>query len=217
VVPKKASSKARASGAAKTAKASAKVAKKASRKAAAKAPPKAAKKTTKQAKAKKAKKTAAKTSRQKKKPPLTRRELEAFRQMLLEKRRALIGDMTGIQAETIGVGRTSKSGELSNMPTHPADVGSDNYEHEFSLGLLQSERSLLNEIDEALQRIDAGSFGICLGTGQAIRKSRLTARPWAKYCIEYARMIEKGMVRPGSEGPGESSANEEELEEDSAD
>ena len=137
---------------------------------------------------------------------------------LLEKRRALVGDMSGIRAETIGIGRKSNSGELSNMPTHPADIGSDNYEHEFSLGLLQSERSLLNEIDEALQRIDDGTFGVCLGTGQPIRKSRLTARPWAKYCIEHARMIEKGMVRPSSEGPGESSADdEEELEEDSAD
>ena len=211
-MPKKASSTERASGAGKTAKASAKVAKKTSRKAAGKAQPKAAKKSAKQTKApKKAQMAAGKTSRRKRKPALTRKELEAFRQMLLEKRRALVGDMSGIRAETIGIGRKSKSGELSNMPTHPADVGSDNYEHEFPLGLLQSERSLLNEIDEALQRIDDGTFGVCLGTGQPIRKSRLTARPWAKYCIEHARMIEKGMVRPDSE----SSADEVELERDS--
>ena len=80
------------------------------------------------------------------------------------------------------------------MPTHPADIGTDNYEQEFTLGLLESERSLLLEIEEALERIDKGIFGICLGTGQPIRLARLRARPWAKYSIEYARQIEQGLV-----------------------
>ena len=128
------------------------------------------------------------------KSPLTRAQLKAFRRLLLEKRRELVGDMTGIEAEALGADRQEVKGDISD---HPADAGTDNFEQEFSLGLLQSERVLLAEIDEALERIENRTFGICLGTGKPIAKARLKARPWAKYGIEYARMVEKGLVRPG--------------------
>ncbi len=132
-----------------------------------------------------------------KKSPLTKAELDEFRKLLIAKRRDLLGDMSGIESGTLRTNRQDGSGDLSNMPTHPADIGSDNFEHEFTLGLLESERTLMQEINEALERIDDGVFGICLGTGQAIGVARLRARPWAKYCIEYARLMEKGLVRPG--------------------
>ncbi len=134
-----------------------------------------------------------------KKSPLSKAELKEFRQMLLEKRRALLGDMTRMEAEAVRTNRQEGTGDLSKIPTHDADVGTDNFEQEFTLGLLESERTLLAEINEALERIDKGTYGICLGTGLAIGKARLKARPWAKYCIEYARMIEKGLVRHGQE------------------
>ena len=130
------------------------------------------------------------------KNPLTKAQLNRFRQMLLEKRRSIIGDMNGIEAEALSAGQNG-SRDLSNMPTHPADIGTDNFEHEFTLGLLQSERALIAEIDEALERVNNGTYGICEGTRQPIGLARLTARPWAKYCIEYARKLEKGLVRPG--------------------
>lgn len=116
--------------------------------------------------------------------------------MLLEKRRTLVGDLSGIESEALRRNRQDGSGDLSNMPTHPADVGSDNYEQEFTLGLLESERIMLTEIDEALERITEGTYGVCLGTGEPIGLPRLRARPWAKYGIEYARLLEKGLVRP---------------------
>ncbi|MFC1763645.1 TraR/DksA family transcriptional regulator, partial [Planctomycetota bacterium] len=59
-----------------------------------------------------------------------------------------------------------------------------------------SERRLLQEIDEALGRITEGSYGICMGTGKPIRLARLEAQPWACYCVEYARMLEEGLVVP---------------------
>lgn len=134
-----------------------------------------------------------------KKSPLTKTELKEFRQMLLAKRRALLGDMTHMEAEALRTNRQEGTGDLSKIPTHDADVGTDNFEQEFTLGLLESERVLLGELNEALERIDKGTYGICLGTGLAIGKARLKARPWAKYCIEYARLIEKGLVRRGQE------------------
>ena len=128
------------------------------------------------------------------KSPLSKAELEEYRLMLLDKRKALLGDMSGMQAEAFRANRQDRSGDLSNIPIHPADIGSDNYEQEFTLGLLESERTMLREIDEALDRVGAGTYGICMGTGKPINKPRLRARPWAKFCIEYARLIEKGLV-----------------------
>lgn len=144
------------------------------------------------------------------KSPLSKAELEEFRQMLIAKRRALVGDMTNMEAEALRTNRQEGTGDLSKIPTHDADVGTDNFEQEFTLGLLESERVLLNDINDALERIEKGIYGICEGTGLAIGKSRLKARPWARYCIEYARMIEKGLVPRGREGE----QSEEEVAED---
>jgi len=133
------------------------------------------------------------------KSPLTAQQLRQFRKMLLEKRHDLIGDMNDVEAGALGVNRQEGSGDLSNMPTHPADIGTDSYEQEFSLGLLESERVLLGDINDALERIDRRSYGVCLGTGKPIARARLNARPWAKYGIEYARLIEKGLAVPPDE------------------
>lgn len=155
-------------------------------------------------------KVASKAAAPKVKSPLTKADLEEFRKMLMEKRRALLGDMSGIEAEAFRTNRQERSGDLSNIPIHPADIGSDNYEQEFTLGLLESERTLLTEINDALDRMDEGTYGICLGTGNPIDKARLKARPWAKYCIEYARLIEKGLVRPNEENEDEDEDSAEE-------
>jgi len=144
-----------------------------------------------------AKKKAATKSRGRKvkvKSRLKKSQLKEFRQMLLEKRRELVGDMD-IEAGSMRTNRQEGSGDLSNMPTHPADIGTDSYEHEFTLGLLESERVLLEKINAALERIDNGTYGICLGTGKPISLARLRARPWARYCIEFTRQLEKGLVQ----------------------
>jgi RNA polymerase-binding transcription factor DksA len=80
-----------------------------------------------------------------------------------------------------------------------ADLGTDNYEQEFALGLMDSERQLLREIDDALGRVEEGAYGICEGTGKSIPKARLEAQPWARYGVEYARMIEQGLVEEEEE------------------
>ena len=203
VAKKSKSSKSGSTPAKRAAKKTVKKAKK--KKIAAKTAKKTTKRTAKKTVKKAAKKAAAKATtssapeKVKLKSPLRKAQLEKFRQMLLEKRRTLLGDMSGIEAETIGTNRKGGATDLSNMPTHPADLGTDNYEHEFSLGLLESERALLSEIDEALERINDRTFGVCPGTGKPIGLARLQARPWSRYCIDYARMVEKGLVRPADE------------------
>jgi RNA polymerase-binding transcription factor DksA len=84
-----------------------------------------------------------------------------------------------------------------------ADVGTDNFEQEFTLGLIESERQFLRDIQEALIRVDEGTFGICLGTGKPIPRVRLEAVPWAKYTIEYSRLLESGKIARDSMSSGE--------------
>jgi len=128
------------------------------------------------------------------KSKLTPNEVAEFRELLLNKRAEMVGDVGNLTDEALRNNRQDAAGDLSLMPNHMADLGSDNWEQEFTLGLLQNQQGILREIDEALERIDRGTFGVCLGTGRPISKSRLRAKPWAKYCIEHARMLETGRV-----------------------
>ena len=123
---------------------------------------------------------------------LTPRELEHYRELLLAKRRELVGDMSSMEREAL---RSAQGSNLSNLPLHMADMGTDNYEQEFTLGLVEKDRQLLREINRALAKIQDGTYGICEGTGKPINKPRLEAQPWAKYSIDYARQVERGMIR----------------------
>lgn len=125
---------------------------------------------------------------------LSASDLKHFQKMLLEKRKEIFMNVFEIEGEALKKSRLDATGDLSSMPIHMADLGSDNFEQEFALGLMDGERKLLREIDEALERIEQKTYGICLGTGKPIKKARLEAQPWAKYSVEYARMLEKGLV-----------------------
>ena len=170
------------------------------RKTAAKKKPAAKKKTAAKKKVAAKKKTVAKKKTAPKKrrtSSLTKEQIEHFRELLLEKRREIIGDVNSIESEALKKSRLDATGDLSSMPIHMADMGTDNFEQEFALDLMDSERRLLEEINAALARINTGEYGICSGTGKIIPKARLEAKPWAKYCIEYATMLEKGVVVEG--------------------
>lgn len=166
-----------------------------------------------------------KAPRKKTTPPRVKRErlaaadVEHFKQLLLEKRREIIGSMNEMTNETKS--RLDATGNLSSMPIHMADLGSDNFEQEFALGLMDSERKLLQEIDDALQRVEDGTYGICEGTGEPISKARLEAKPWARYSVEYARLLEQGQTPEQREEHGLNKygfgEEEEEQEEESKD
>jgi len=119
---------------------------------------------------------------------LSTAQINEFKAMLLEKRNELLGNVTSMESEAL---RRDRS-DLSNMPIHMADVGSDNYEIENIIGLMDSERKILAEIDEALGRIEDGTYGICQGGNEQIPKQRLAAIPWARYCVSCATSLEKG-------------------------
>lgn len=117
---------------------------------------------------------------------LSKKELNQYRTLLLVKRAEILGDMSSMSREAL-----QDSANLSHMPIHMADVGSDNYEQELMLGLVESERKIVQEINSALERVQLGTYGICQSSGKPINKERLAAKPWAKYCIEVAREMER--------------------------
>lgn len=130
-------------------------------------------------------------------PPtkLSDEELEAFRHILLAKRLQLVGAVSTMENEALRKTRSDAAGDLSMMPIHMADIGTDNYEQEFTIGLIANERELLREIDDALDRISRKTFGVCEATHKPITKARLKAKPWARYCLEYKKSQEQNLRR----------------------
>lgn len=126
---------------------------------------------------------------------LTKKELDEFKKLLLHVRARLTGDVQQLTDESLGMNPQEASGDLSKMPLNMADIGSDTFEQDMSISLIQNEQDLLIEVNEALQRIEDKSYGICVATGKAITKTRLAAKPWAKYCIDYQREQERGKRR----------------------
>jgi DnaK suppressor protein len=121
---------------------------------------------------------------------LTAAEIKEFKALLLEKLNEILNNVNCMEEDTLRRVRT----DLSNLPFHMADAGSDNFEMENTLGLMDSERKLLMEIDDALSRIDNGTYGICESNNEPIPKERLRAIPWARYCVACANSFEKGIL-----------------------
>jgi RNA polymerase-binding protein DksA len=88
--------------------------------------------------------------------------------------------------------RSDANGDLSSMPIHMADMGTDNFEQEFTLSLMESEGATLEQIEAALERIEDGAYGQCEECGGKIPKKRLDAIPYASMCIKCATELERG-------------------------
>ena len=82
--------------------------------------------------------------------------------------------------------RSESSGDLSSMPIHMADIGSDNFEQEFTLSLMENDEETLDLIEGALERIEAGTYGSCTECDGRIPKTRLNAIPYTPHCIKCA-------------------------------
>jgi DnaK suppressor protein len=123
---------------------------------------------------------------------LKNEELESYRTILLGLRSRLRGDLDQMTDEALRRSQNETSGNLSNVPLHMADVGTENYDQEFTLGLIENEQATLEQVQSALNRIDAGSYGRCTECQELIAKPRLQALPYTKHCIQCARKLEGG-------------------------
>jgi DnaK suppressor protein len=108
---------------------------------------------------------------------------------LLQLRDSLLDAMMGVSRDTLRA--RAEGSEASAFGMHQADAGSDAYDRDFALSLLSQEQDALYEIEEALKRIDGGTYGICEMSGKPIPHARLEAIPFARYTVECQTLIEK--------------------------
>lgn len=113
--------------------------------------------------------------------------LKKQKQRLIELRDAYLNSIEGVANETI----RNENGDSSAFGMHQADAGSDAYDRDFALSLLGKEQDALYEINEALKRIETGTYGLCEGTGTKIPEERLEAMPFARYSVAYQEKIER--------------------------
>ena len=117
-------------------------------------------------------------------------ELGSIRETLESLRSRLRGDLDQMTDEALRRDSNGGSGNLSNVPLHMADLGTDNYDQEFTLGLIENEQGTLELVNEALSRMQEGTYGQCVECGELISKPRLQAIPYARHCIRCARKLE---------------------------
>ncbi len=118
-------------------------------------------------------------------------ELSQYKKILLDLRKKLMDNVNSMEDEALGKSRQDASGDLSNVPIHMADVGTDNYDRDLTIGLIQNGEEELKAIDNALERIGNKTYGSCEECGTKISKARLTALPYVHNCIECQRLEEE--------------------------
>ena len=122
--------------------------------------------------------------------PLNREQIKQFRQLLITERAKFVEEIKSIAKDASKSPREA-SGDLSAYTVHMADMAADTYERELSMNIASSEQEVLYQIDDALKRLDDGSYGICQQCNQPISMSRLKAVPYASMCISCQRVKEQ--------------------------
>jgi DnaK suppressor protein len=117
---------------------------------------------------------------------MSKKEMEKYRRLLEEKKATLSVDI----AKT----RSAEEETSEELTQDIADKAVSSYTREFLYSLTDGERSTLLQIDDAIARIDDGSYGFCINCGQPMAEKRLTAVPWAPYCVDCQELSEKGML-----------------------
>lgn len=115
---------------------------------------------------------------------LNPRDLEFYKNLLLQLRREISHDIDDLEADAFAT-----DGDRLSVD-NPADIGSESFAQEFSLELLQRDEATLGEIDDALDRVENGTYGLCEACEEPIPKARLNAVPHARNCIECQRKAE---------------------------
>src|SRR5437762_13213991 len=120
---------------------------------------------------------------------MKKNEVKEFKNMLVGLRSRLRGDVSALADAALRKTRSEASGDLSSMPIHMADVGSDAFEQEFTLSLMEHDGSALEQIEAARVRIEDGLYGVCVECEGKIPKARLEVLPHTPYCVKCAEKV----------------------------
>jgi len=122
---------------------------------------------------------------------MPKKEINKFKEVLLKRKEDIMDQIDHISKDTLKKSQKDASGDISGYSYHMADLATDTFDREFSLGLASNERQNLYEIEDALKRIKDGSFGICEYCKKPISKVRLKAVPFTKLCLKCQELQEK--------------------------
>ncbi len=122
---------------------------------------------------------------------MEKKDLQMFKELLTKKKEQLAKGIEHITEDTLKTSQRDAAGDLSAYSLHMADVATDNYDREFSLGLAGNEQKILNRIDTALDKIEDKTFGLCESCNKKISKVRLKAVPYAELCVPCQEKQEK--------------------------
>ncbi len=122
---------------------------------------------------------------------MDKREKARLKKILLKMREDIAAKVRNIEKENLGRLQKDATGDLSGYGMHIADVASDNFERELSLGLAANERELIYKIDNALKRLKERDFGECEACGKIIGLKRLSAVPYAMMCVKCQEQADK--------------------------
>lgn len=121
----------------------------------------------------------------------TKKQLDFFKNKLLTEKQRVLEEMDELQQSNLKQSISDSAGEISRYSYHLGDVASLSYGREFSMGLAERQQKYLEQVDEALQRIEDGTYGICKVTGELIDVERLEEVPVAKYSVKGKELMER--------------------------
>ena len=122
---------------------------------------------------------------------LAKKEIAGFKKIVLKRKEEILDEIKHISEDTLKKTQKDASGDISGYTYHMADVATDSYDREFSLGLASNERKLLYELEDAVKKIEDGTFGICEECKTLITRTRLKAVPYARLCVKCQEKQEK--------------------------
>jgi len=121
---------------------------------------------------------------------MKRADIKLYKRRILALRSRLRGDVDQMADAVLEKTLSEANGGLSVMPIHMADIGTDNFEREFTLSLMESKDQTLDQIEEALERMEDGTYGVCEKCERKIPKARLNAIPYTILCVQCASRLE---------------------------
>lgn len=122
---------------------------------------------------------------------ISKAEAEEFRELLHGLLRRLTGVREQLASDALHPTGGESAGGISNVPLHLGDLGSQTFEEEMMLGLLENEEQLIAEVNFALERLERGVYGRCEQCGRDIAKERLRALPYVRYCLTCAQRMQQ--------------------------
>ena len=122
---------------------------------------------------------------------MDKKDLKEFKELLIRKKAQIAKGIEHIANDQLKTSQRDAAGDLSAYSLHMADMATDNYDREFALNLADNEQKVIHRIDEAIEKIDANTFGVCEACGKKIAKARLKVVPYAELCVPCQEKQEK--------------------------